>query len=483
MVIRVERLGDKNYQAELRQAHKENKSFLSDTIKQMRGLDKAVLAINCDVKNLSQSQKKYLMEMAAKYANGESIRDYAHAQQMLKDAHEDEELFMLFREYKKAVDELSKNYIALSRECLIEENVEKIKDIVLKSDLPVVVAIDREDLSKPNKGPVDYVYNERETRLLMDLNQFLLEHSKQGLLLSDFSKITIPRDFNYLWKMEEVVEANNKIDEVVAVIEENNFSPFEAMLYIHKVASSFIYNKDEESKFVEESRVLPSILNYDTIVCSGYASFVKAVVDRVGNDLLKGKLRCDFVGCTIADKEKNGNIDAQKTSNHSHNLVYIDDPKYKIKGYYVEDACWDAPTSRGKKANGFAHCLYPVVDLINFEHKIYMHHYTKDRKSNILCAKNKEFQIAFIEKIYKQIELIRMPEIVLKNVLLSKPISMEKYEQGLKTVVSKTIKNKEKVLDVVEKELNKSIKCAKYVFLDDSVNCFSRHLRKAKKQK
>ena len=53
--------------------------------------------------------------------------------------------------------------------------------------------------------------------------------------------------------------SNNKIDDIVNHIKGNNLSPFEAMLYIHKWASSYVYNAADKLD-LEGGRVLPSTL-------------------------------------------------------------------------------------------------------------------------------------------------------------------------------------------------------------------------------
>jgi hypothetical protein len=378
---------------------------------------------------------------------------------------------------------LSTRYIALDRKYLNESNISIIKKLISKTDRPIQVAIDTDGYKKSNNGGVDYVYSKEETELLLDLHNHIKSSGNGSLLLSEFTKMKSPGDFIYTWKMEQVLEANSKIDEVVSNIEKNNFSPFESMLYIHKIASNFIYMEDAESeKNLERSRVLPSIFSSKEIVCSGYATFIKAVVDRLNTKMIKGKLSCDYVGCKIMNTDKDGNLKENEIFGHTHNLIYIDDPKYKIKGYYVEDACWDASTTDKEKvwyAKGFAHCLYPVYDLINLETKLYMHVYHKDRISNLLYSREKDLKNPTMEKISKKLDMFRVPEIVLKNGLFSKPIKLDKYKKALHVVVSKTSNfTPEGVENQVEREIQKSLYTSKKTFSKHSINCFAKYNQK-----
>lgn len=372
--------------------------------------------------------------------------------------------------------------IALNRNAINRENIDAIIKHVKKAKekgLPVRVFIDNATGRKNNEG-ADYVFTKEDMNLLIELDTFLKTNGYLGVSITEFKEVGDLDDAKNCWTLNQVIDANNKIDDVAKYIKDHNLSPFEAMTYIHKWASSFVYNG---GLGLQDGRVLPSTLNTDKIVCSGYASMVKAIVDKVD---LPG-LSCEIKGCyIIIDGKPNG---------HCHNLVTIDDPKYGINGTYVEDACWDSRVKGGDVQRGMAHCLYSVNDLMCFNGgSRYFSLDREDRFSNLLVdTRDLEEHVEMTKAGWLRRTLWKMsrnakyrtmiPEIVKKYGESSAPIPIEKYEEALRAVYATKYDDPSIIEEKVKRDIENSKARAVSTFNERSSNSFSRGLSKAERKK
>jgi len=218
--------------------------------------------------------------------------------------------------YKEKIENLktaeSKTFfIALDRNSITKENIEILKNNIaelIKDKAYIHVAIDGDMKLKSNDSETDYLYSKDELELLNDLDTFLISNNINSLKICERQRLTDLDDLKDAWTLDQVITANTKIDKIVNNIKSYNLSPFETILYIHKIVSSFKYNGDDK---LEVPRVLPSILTSNKIVCSGYASLVKAIVDKLDIP----ELKCDLVGCNIIKKGM--------AYGHTHNIVKI----------------------------------------------------------------------------------------------------------------------------------------------------------------
>ena len=375
------------------------------------------------------------------------------------------------RELKEKKDYFYKSFlIALNGDDINRENIDLILEkmkVAKQKGFEFMVGIDGDMSTKSNDDKVDYVYSKAQMELLLELDNALKNNGYSGVVFSEMRRIDKPEDFDRKWSLEQVVNANREIDGYANYILKNNLSPFEAMIYIHKMASQFVYRDG----ILENGRVLPSILNSTDIVCSGYASFVKAIVDRIN---LPG-LTCDLKGCDIGNKGV--------MSGHCHNLIHIEDSKYEIKGTYMEDACWDSREEGRKKGRGLAHCLYPVGDVLHFAGgKTYSDEPSKTRLSNLIfdpisvAETLKKLDQNFFEKIIYRIGKLfksKPPlELVNKYAGESAPIDIEKYKEALKEVLRTKYSDEVEIERIVNEDIENSINTSLENFTQTSQNVF-----------
>lgn len=335
------------------------------------------------------ANKAELKEIEKKYSKPEIVDDFVleTAQSML-----------LFKEPKNyltgRVEELEEKKdifcLKMSRVDLSDDKfMEKIEDLaskLLKDGRQVRLAVNDAMASKSNEGLADYLYTPEDMEKLITLNnKLVLQGMEKGIVFDEFRFIRSVDDYNEAWNIDDVVKANKNVDNLAANIKKMNLSPFETMMFIHSyLTKNFAYAEGR----TEECRVMPGIIKSGKIVCSGYASFVKTIVDKLNMPTLK----CDLVGCELYKKSLTYDMEG----GHCHNLIKIYDEKYGIDGYYIEDACWDAKIKNFEKGRGFSHCLYPISDL---EHIKDMYYVQKDGASRLeaLMFNPKDLQNAIVE--------------------------------------------------------------------------------------
>jgi len=156
------------------------------------------------------------------------------------------------------------------------------------------------------------------------------------------------------WSVEEVDNANSVIVGTADYIRQRKLSPFEALLDAYLTVTTRDYKHEENQDHTSESRSVFGVLNSDKIVCAGYSQFLKALIDEVGEDNLK--IYINHVETSEDDKTLKGW--------HANVIVYVNDEKYGINGYYYLDPTWDCGTKKKKSINYF---MIPLGDIENFK--------------------------------------------------------------------------------------------------------------------
>lgn len=130
--------------------------------------------------------------------------------------------------------------------------------------------------------------------------------------------------------VEEFLAMRETLDFFNDLVQENNLSPTEILMYAYDIMKTFRYKENKEDK--DKSRYLHNIVMTDYIVCVGYAKFMEQI-------LKENNIKAIAVGvtCDLGNGEHGG---------HARNLVYLDDDKYDIHGIYAIDATWDSAKGR-----------------------------------------------------------------------------------------------------------------------------------------
>ena len=305
---------------------------------------------------------------------------------------------------------------------------------------------------------VDMLFSQDLLNLLVAINDYLVTNGANPIRFMED-----PYNPDNSWNLQQVMSANQEIDQIVQIIKMHNFTPFEAATYIHQyITSSFPYKENEDN--ATQPRSIIGILNTDDIVCVGYAKFTKAIIDKLGMPGLEAftieSVIKPLVSQTPVVME---NQFAIRGFAHLQNIIKIKDDKYKIDGAYVTDACWDCKDEKYIAGKGYGNFMYPVTD--------YMHY--KDNSFNEVDKTN------YYDRVKKcvtdvKIQPNEMP--VMRNFgKISKPIPIEKYRDSIYTVYRRIwpMFSKKEIEQMTEEAMKMSTQMAASIFSDKATGSFA----------
>ena len=169
----------------------------------------------------------------------------------------------------------------------------------------------------PNLSDVEVVIK------VEDKFNFPFEHFEQ------FDNVFVAINYHN-YPIKYVIEQEAKLENLVKNIKNSNLSPLEKYLATYDIVKKFKqYRENKENK--EKSRNLYDVLDNEYIVCKGFADLLKDLLYRIGIKAVDSSVR------VILDGDELENYDAW----HARLLVYLNDYKYSIKGYFVVDPTWD----------------------------------------------------------------------------------------------------------------------------------------------
>ena len=162
-------------------------------------------------------------------------------------------------------------------------------------------------------------------------------------------------DMGKTWSVKQVEVANSKINETADFIRASKCSPYEMVLMAYLTVTSRKYIEEAETDHYSKSRSIYSTMTNEEMVCQGFAEYLKAILQRVGNGNIK------IYSNSVACSSNNETIDAY----HSNIIIYIKDEKYGIDGYYYLDPTWDCQ-DENELPNLVFH-LVPIPDIKNIK--------------------------------------------------------------------------------------------------------------------
>ena len=384
--------------------------------------------------------------------------------------------------------------IRINRDDVFEyyEIIKKIYSLIHEIEDKTVVNIEIYEAlrEQTTSAPANYTYTIDQFNSLVELYDHMngymsVEAREHGEILftDDVSEAKL--------SLGDVYFINKRIDSIVDFIKQKQFTPYEAMLYIHNYLTSLEYT-DSEGYFTQ---MITGPLLGQEIVCAGYASLTKAIIDRLDMPGLK----CEIQGFNTikADKSNYGNY------THAVSLIHIKDEKYNIDGSYYDDASsdhveYDDPFDKGSEESKeykfliedvnegrFTFFMYPLCDAWLL---------TDDGRRNYMVeddAISRYGQIIYIdtkkEKFKRDLEHIEYLEKVLEDLSLikqvlrdkNKPISLQTLITGMYNVIQAdpTIKDEytgETDADIIYSMIMPSIDKASYSYTYQAQNCLVR---------
>ena len=158
----------------------------------------------------------------------------------------------------------------------------------------------------------------------------------------------------------KTLSANRKLDSVANNIKNANndgiaLSNFEKFMLAYDYVTELAYNEGEDIYHKETSHWVP-VLEGDKIVCSGYASLLAALCNRI------------FPENEVKVLQQSLNVYYKSTNEfrggHSNNVIFIKDEKYNINGLFYVDACWDS-IDDDRKDKPQSYCCIPLADILS----------------------------------------------------------------------------------------------------------------------
>lgn len=298
--------------------------------------------------------------------------------------------------------------------------------------LPLRIYISGSSKFGNETSSVQMLFSQEAIDKLVDLHNYLVDRDEDGLYFMEDA--STPENS---WSFEEVITANSEIDSIVDYINEQKFTPFEAASFIHQyVTTQFSYRENDDDPMM--ARSLIGVLNSDDIVCVGYSTLTKAIIDKLN---MPG-LECTTFKSKITPSRDSSVIEGidlnAPFTGHMQNLIKIDDKSYGVSGVYVSDACWDSKNEGYPNGKGIANFMYPVEDLLHYKGMGFDQFHSKvDNMFKMMGLGN------------RKLDPYSLP-IISENINNSKPISIDSYKQCLFNMFKKMSPN-EKDSDIQER--------------------------------
>ncbi len=358
---------------------------------------------------------------------------------------------------------------SLDKDQITPENLEMLERVAktsLRHGKEVCIGVDNNMATQSNQDNANYLYSKRQLSSLIVLNNNLSkEGMKEPIKFSELEKFSTKDDFDKAWTLKNVLDSNYVIDRIVDDIKNKNLTPFETVLFIYNLVRKIPYKQNEK---IEDPRVIVGVLKDNQAVCSGYASLIKAIIDRLNIP----ELKCDLVGCTLY--ERKGVIPRIK-GGHCHNIIKISDSKYDIDGTYALDA-----TNNDDIPFNYSLCLFPIEDLTKFRHLRYQQTNQKNRLDNIIFRQENFKDIMKSDISYKFKHVLEglklyfvQPDVVKENPN-GKVISIDCFKKAIRSLVEKEFFNNGDmdIDEFIDGIVVLSTAAAKSCFKNNAKNCF-----------
>ena len=327
----------------------------------------------------------------------------------------------------------------------------------------VNIVIEQDMHTLAPQDPEIYTYTPQEMQVLIDFNEQLSGlNIKNPIRFSECRTFSNEGSLSKLFTINDVINANNNIDQIVERIKYLKLTPFETMLYIHTyITRTFLYNKEDMRQPHELSRSIVGVYKDNYVVCQGYATLTKAIIDRLDIP----ELKCSLLSEGIYDKD----LKKKHVGEHAQCLIKISDSKYGVQGYYIEDSTWDSKNEYSPLGRGYSHCLFPVEDMLHF-------------KNRHIAQKFLDYQTFTNEDIRNMgpiahyVRALKTPEVTKRYEKQSAPIPIETYHDALCYKIAPLVPEVENgdisPEDWTQWILTKSCKIAQIYFSKKATNCF-----------
>jgi hypothetical protein len=230
--------------------------------------------------------------------------------------------------------------------------------------------------------------------------------SESNLLNKKYNNINliINNESDY-YTIDEYIDNDSKLDKLLENIKGKKLSPLERYIYVYNIVRKFKpYKQEPKGSDIRLSRNLKYILDNDYLVCVGYSRLLNVLLNKVGIS------SCDYI-LKVYEQKENKDTNYFNETNHQRNIVYLDDNKYNVHGFYLSDATFDNTFGKSVYNHAlmtfdknketvvyqslvFIDCFFDFHNKEEYYNKInyYIRRYKKDYRSN-----NDIFRMVFAE--------------------------------------------------------------------------------------
>ena len=181
-------------------------------------------------------------------------------------------------------------------------------------------------------------------------------------------------DGGKLWSVSEVKNSVETINKLAQNISSKNFSPIENILSAYFEVTKRKYTFENEDEHHSQSRTIYGILNSDKIVCVGYSRLFESLLKKLDNKNIK-----IFQNTVVIPSGR-----------HANCIIYVNDKKYNIDGYYYFDPTWDSSREHGEKPYNLNYFMLPLKDIKFLKQYILTDDKSKDFIKQIKESPNKK---------------------------------------------------------------------------------------------
>lgn len=170
-------------------------------------------------------------------------------------------------------------------------------------------------------------------------------------ILTDVELVCAPYDqsVRYYVDVQDYYDAYSKREDLLNLIRSLNFSPLEEIAFIYDYLKGKKYQREEKGEPWYLSRGIISVLIGDKIVCKGYTTLFKSLVEELGHAYVE-----------IIDVKKCGSDEVT----HERVMIYVKDDKYGIDGNYIFDVTYDAKIKEAEEvSNNYRFFLRTVKEM------------------------------------------------------------------------------------------------------------------------
>ena len=137
--------------------------------------------------------------------------------------------------------------------------------------------------------------------------------------------------YNISWDLSAVIKANLGINKVCDFIKKSKLSPFEALAFVHNYVSNVANYKTSKlfggDWFSKDQFFVGAYLDLPEVVCAGYSSLMKEIIDNLDMP----ELKCDIISVAFE------HLQADYYAKHSRCLIEIKDEKYGLNQTVFDD--------------------------------------------------------------------------------------------------------------------------------------------------